>query len=222
MPRSLQKMLRLKACSVPQHASMQVTGCCACVLSMQLVRTEQETLASRGKKGALVNSAKHRMSTHPASTQRDSAAAAAPRQASLPARQEQAPSLNGDRRQPEGGPAEACAPLQRESAQSHLDSKPGAVAQPGPVAGINKERAVAAPPAKGGMKQRKKDFLKRRKLKKRGAAGDAAEGEDLEAQLLHDAHKPKFGEQAMAPLKVLCWRHKSLQPKSCISVGAVG
>lgn len=53
---------------------------------------------------------------------------------------------------------------------------------------------------KGKMKERKKEFLKRRKLKKKGRA--QAEEEELEAQLLQDPHKPNFGEQAMAPIKV--------------------
>lgn len=52
-----------------------------------------------------------------------------------------------------------------------------------------------------GMKDRKKEFLKRRKLKKKG--GRQTEEEVLEAQLAEDPHKPKFGEQAMAPIKVI-------------------
>ena len=62
-------------------------------------------------------------------------------------------------------------------------------------AGIGSER---------GLKPRKKDFLKRRKLKKKGLLHllDEEPEEDLEAELLQDRHKPKFGEQAEAPLKV--------------------
>ena len=53
------------------------------------------------------------------------------------------------------------------------------------------------------LKPRKKDFLKRRKLKKKGLLHllDKEPEEDLEAELMQDRHKPKFGEQAMAPLK---------------------
>ena len=53
------------------------------------------------------------------------------------------------------------------------------------------------------LKPRKKDFLKRRKLKKKGLLHllDEEPEEDLEAELMQDRHKPKFGEQAMAPLK---------------------
>ena len=54
------------------------------------------------------------------------------------------------------------------------------------------------------LKARKKDFLKRRKLKKKGLLhlldGEEPE-EDLETELMQDRHKPKFGEQAEAPLK---------------------
>ncbi|KAK9838496.1 hypothetical protein WJX81_003194 [Elliptochloris bilobata] len=65
----------------------------------------------------------------------------------------------------------------------------------------------AAPEAafvqKRGLKQRKKDFLNRRKLKKRGLSVSAAvEGDRLERRLLQDPHRPAFGEQALAPLKV--------------------
>ncbi|CAK0783634.1 hypothetical protein CVIRNUC_006833 [Coccomyxa viridis] len=62
-------------------------------------------------------------------------------------------------------------------------------------AGISSER---------GLKPRKKDFLKRRKLKKKGLLHllDEEPEEDLEAELLQDRHKPKFGEQAEAPLKI--------------------
>ena len=72
------------------------------------------------------------------------------------------------------------------------------------------------------MKQRKKDFLKRRKLRRRGrpgAAGGAEDGDDdLEARLLHDAHKPKFGEQAMAPLKVAAWCSELAAHEPALSV----
>ena len=72
----------------------------------------------------------------------------------------------------------------------------GRVAHP---AGISSER---------GLKPRKKDFLKRRKLKKKGLLHllDEEPEEDLEAELLQDRHKPKFGEQADAPLKVMLLR----------------
>ena len=86
------------------------------------------------------------------------------------------------------------------------------VAQP---AGISSER---------GLKPRKKDFLKRRKLKKKGLLHllDEEPEEDLEAELLQDRHKPKFGEQAEAPLKVtpLCGvihQQTDLEFKSAIS-----
>lgn len=54
--------------------------------------------------------------------------------------------------------------------------------------------------ARKGLKEKKKEFLKNRKLKKKGARH--GEEDDLEAQLAQDPHKPKFGEQAMAPIKV--------------------
>ena len=65
-----------------------------------------------------------------------------------------------------------------------------------------------AEPGKSRLKQRKKEYLKRRKLKRSGRIwsrdGSAAEvEEDLEARLLQDVHKPRFGEQALAPLKVM-------------------
>lgn len=69
----------------------------------------------------------------------------------------------------------------------------------------DKPSSAAAVPgmmAKKGLKERKKDFLKNRKLKKRRQHLHDEEHEDLEAKLLVDPHKPKFGEQAMAPIKV--------------------
>jgi hypothetical protein len=68
-------------------------------------------------------------------------------------------------------------------------------------------RAAAAPNLTGRktLKESKKEFLKKKKLKKRGRhlqRGNPDEGEGLEARLLQDLHKPKFGEQAMAPIKV--------------------
>lgn len=53
------------------------------------------------------------------------------------------------------------------------------------------------------LKPRKKEFLKRRKLKKKGLLHllDEEPEEDLEIELMQDRHKPRFGEQAMAPLK---------------------
>ena len=73
-------------------------------------------------------------------------------------------------------------------------------------AGIGSER---------GLKPRKKDFLKRRKLKKKGLLHllDEEPGEDLEAELLQDRHKPKFGEQAEAPLKVRLLCKTDIDPK---------
>ena len=64
---------------------------------------------------------------------------------------------------------------------------------------------------KPGLKQRKKDFLNRRKLRKRGVdVRPAAEGDRLEKQLQQDPHRPAFGEQALAPLKV---RREGLRPE---------
>jgi hypothetical protein len=53
------------------------------------------------------------------------------------------------------------------------------------------------------LKARKKEFLKRRKLKKKGLLHllEQEPEEDLEAELMQDRHKPKFGEQAEAPLR---------------------
>ena len=71
--------------------------------------------------------------------------------------------------------------------------------QPDGGAGV----ADAAFAPKRGLKQRKKDFLKQRKLKKRGRAVSEAEaGDRLERRLLQDPQRPAFGEQALAPLKV--------------------
>ena len=105
------------------------------------------------------------------------------------------------------------------------------VAQP---AGIGSER---------GLKPRKKDYLKRRKLKKKGLLHllDEEPEEDLEAELLQDRHKPKFGEQAEAPLKVtfsdtqaaghrlrqcyaipvFCMRRMTVAPHSCFMLEAL-
>ncbi len=69
-----------------------------------------------------------------------------------------------------------------------------------------KQQPQQAAPTTGSkpLKARKKDFLKRRKLKKKGLLhlldGEEPE-EDLETELMQDRHKPKFGEQAEAPLK---------------------
>jgi hypothetical protein len=53
------------------------------------------------------------------------------------------------------------------------------------------------------MKAKKREFLKKRKLRKRGKGGGEDEGEGaLEASVMTDRHKPAFGEQAMQPLKV--------------------
>ena len=70
-----------------------------------------------------------------------------------------------------------------------------------PDGGAAAPGAAFAP--KSGLKQRKKDFLNRRKLKKRGRAVSEAEaGDRLERRLLQDPQRPAFGEQALAPLKV--------------------
>ena len=72
-----------------------------------------------------------------------------------------------------------------------------------PDGGAGAPEAAFAP--RRGLKHRKKDFLKQRKLKKRGKAVSEAEaGDRLERRLLQDPHRPAFGEQALAPLKVRC------------------
>ena len=56
---------------------------------------------------------------------------------------------------------------------------------------------------------RKKEFLKRKKLKRKGKLlSEAGEGEgtDVEAEVMRDLHKPAFGEQAMQPIKVCSLR----------------
>lgn len=69
------------------------------------------------------------------------------------------------------------------------------------------------------MKAKKKEFLKRRKLKKKGMVQDTADegndsmSEDLEDHIMTDRHKPAFGEQALQPLKV---RTKN----TCLQLGA--
>ena len=69
-----------------------------------------------------------------------------------------------------------------------------------PDGGAAAPGAAFAP--RSGLKQRKKDFLNRRKLKKRGRAVSEAEaGDRLERRLLQDPQRPAFGEQALAPLK---------------------
>lgn len=59
------------------------------------------------------------------------------------------------------------------------------------------------------MKAKKKEFLARRKLKKKSRqlpskedGSDGGLGADLEASILKDVHRPAFGEQAQQPLKV--------------------
>ena len=70
-----------------------------------------------------------------------------------------------------------------------------------PDGGTTPPGAAFAP--KSGLKQRKKDFLNQRRLKKRGRAVSEAEaGDRLERRLLQDPQRPAFGEQALAPLKV--------------------
>ena len=70
------------------------------------------------------------------------------------------------------------------------------------------------------MKAKKKEFLKRRKLKKRGIVQDLVDGElgsdsgeDIEAKVMTDRHKPAFGEQALQPLKV---RNNNALLKICV------
>ena len=88
--------------------------------------------------------------------------------------------------------AKAASPSVNEQGQRMSGKHNSQAAHP---AGIGSER---------GLKPRKKAFLKRRKLKKKGLLHllDEEPEEDLEAELLQDRHKPKFGEQAEAPLKV--------------------
>ena len=80
-------------------------------------------------------------------------------------------------------------------------------------------QAAASSPGTKGLKARKKDFLKRRKLKKKGLLHllEQEPEEDLEAELMQDRHKPKFGEQAEAPLKASI-RPPCLQRHHCVSV----
>ena len=64
------------------------------------------------------------------------------------------------------------------------------------------------------LKPQKKEFLKHRKLKRKGkvvAASGKGKGPDLEAQIMTDRHKPAFGEQALEPIKVrdCCSDHKA-------------
>lgn len=65
------------------------------------------------------------------------------------------------------------------------------------------EEQQEGPFRKRGLKERKKEFLKKRKARKRGKGEDE---DDLEERLLAGADKAAFGEQAMQPIKVPPWR----------------
>lgn len=58
------------------------------------------------------------------------------------------------------------------------------------------------------MKARKKEFLQKKKLKRKPGSkftskdDSESEDSDLEERIMSDQHKPAFGEQAMQPLKV--------------------
>ena len=118
--------------------------------------------------------------------------------------------------QPEGQAGPSGRTEDADSSQQPQSSlaPPHVPAQAKPAAAATTMREPEAEPTKSRLKQRKKEYLQRRKLKKSGrtlgADGAAAEAEeDLEARLLQDAHKPRFGEQALAPLKV--------SPKGCFT-----
>ena len=63
---------------------------------------------------------------------------------------------------------------------------------------------------KKAMKAKKKEFLQRKKLRRKQdpktitEADSDREDSDLEERLMTDQHKPAFGEQALQPLKVQC------------------
>ena len=72
------------------------------------------------------------------------------------------------------------------------------------------------------LKPQKKEFLKHRKLKRKGKVGAASgkgEESDFEAQIMTDRHKPAFGEQALQPIKV---RDCCSDYKVAMSVGQMG
>ena len=61
---------------------------------------------------------------------------------------------------------------------------------------------------KKAMKAKKKEFLQKKKLRRKqdskviGEADGSEDESDLEERVMTDQHKPAFGEQAMQPLKV--------------------
>lgn len=67
-----------------------------------------------------------------------------------------------------------------------------------------KQQAAAPPEADEGpfrkktMKAKKKEFLKKRKLRKKGRPQE----DELEERIMADDNRPVFGEQAMQPIKV--------------------
>jgi hypothetical protein len=98
---------------------------------------------------------------------------------------------------------------QRGGNTASISRQDAPAAQPGPQGTKRRDAAwggqppgsVKAAAAGKSLKASKKEFLKRKKLKKRRHS-HLPDEDDLEARLLQDPHKPKFGEQAMAPIKV--------------------
>jgi hypothetical protein len=81
------------------------------------------------------------------------------------------------------------------------ESGPGGGSNPGPRADVGGRAGIGAlyQPTRRALKR--KEFSKMKKLKKKGRLGKDQEP-DLEAELLVDHFKPKFGEQALEPLEV--------------------
>ena len=85
-----------------------------------------------------------------------------------------------------------------------------------------KSKKVAHLASNKSLKPQKKEFLKHRKLKRKGklvAASGKGEESDLEAQIMTDRNKPAFGEQALEPIKVRdCCSDRNV----AMSVGQMG
>ena len=132
---------------------------------------------------------------------------------SAPLHQPQAPALESKQEDGKAHPSQDPADTLREQRRSS-QQRASQQQQQQPIL------AAASSPGTKGLKARKKDFLKRRKLKKKEGLLHLLEQEpekDLEAELMQDRHRPKFGEQAEAPLKANI-RPPCLQSHHCVSV----
>lgn len=130
---------------------------------------------------------------------------------SAPLHQPQAPALESKQEDGKAHPSQDPADTLREQRRSS-QQRASQQQQQQPIL------AAASSPGTKGLKARKKDFLKRRKLKKKGLLHllEQEPEEDLEAELMQDRHKPKFGEQAKAPLKASIRPPGIPEPSLCL------